>query len=242
MPRPANAEVRKFLDEVATLSDPIEPGFVRDFQKSTLAQPVPPEFFETVVGEALKVPAHVWKAALQPYRHMDFSADTGEDSRCRRCWYGVTVTRSPDGASRMRWPVRSTARGSSSTPALATARTGKSRIGSPDRSRHSSRDSHTSPPTLQSGEVPPLTVAVWKQQTDDVRRLLQEGADPNQRIRKTSAHGMAGRSDGRIISRASTCLPDTEACVRRAITRPCSSRLRFSAATPVWSRSSSAPV
>jgi hypothetical protein len=35
------------------------------------------------------------------------------------------------------------------------------------------------PPTPQNGPVPPLTVAVWNRQTDDVRRLLQEGADPN---------------------------------------------------------------
>ena len=74
-PRPANTEVRKFLEEVSTLSDPIDPVFVRDFQKSTLAQPVPPEFFDTVVGEAMKVPARVWRGALQPYLTMDFSTD-----------------------------------------------------------------------------------------------------------------------------------------------------------------------
>ena len=74
-PRPANTELRKFLEEVSTLSDPIDPVFVRDFQKSTLAQPVPPEFFDTVVGEAMKVPARVWQAALQPYLTMDFSTD-----------------------------------------------------------------------------------------------------------------------------------------------------------------------
>ena len=77
-PRPANTELRKFLEEVSTLSDPINPVFVRDFQKSTLAQPVPPEFFDTVVGEAMKVPARVWQAALQPYLTMDFLDRTGE--------------------------------------------------------------------------------------------------------------------------------------------------------------------
>ncbi len=74
MPRFANDEVARFLGEVSTLKDPIDPAFVRDFQQSTLAQPVPVEFFETIVGEALKVPAHVWKAALEPYRTTDFSA------------------------------------------------------------------------------------------------------------------------------------------------------------------------
>jgi len=75
MPRPANAEVRKFFEEVATLRDPIDPGFARAFQQSTLAQPVPPEFLDTVVGESLKVPAHVWHAALRPYLTTDFAAD-----------------------------------------------------------------------------------------------------------------------------------------------------------------------
>jgi pimeloyl-ACP methyl ester carboxylesterase len=75
MPRPANSEVDKFIDEVLALKDPIDPAFVREFQRSTLAQPVPPEFFETVVGESMKVPAHVWRAALQPYRTLDFSGE-----------------------------------------------------------------------------------------------------------------------------------------------------------------------
>jgi pimeloyl-ACP methyl ester carboxylesterase len=74
MPRAANAEIAKFLDEVSVLNDPIDPAFVRGFQQSTLAQPVPAEFFEMVVGESLKAPAHVWKAALEPYRSTDFAA------------------------------------------------------------------------------------------------------------------------------------------------------------------------
>jgi len=34
---------------------------------------VPPEFFETIVSESLKVPARVWKAALEPILTVDFS-------------------------------------------------------------------------------------------------------------------------------------------------------------------------
>jgi non-heme chloroperoxidase len=47
---------------VSQLTDPIDPGFVREFQKSTLAQPISPAFLDTVVQESLKVPAHVWRA------------------------------------------------------------------------------------------------------------------------------------------------------------------------------------
>ena len=59
---------------MSALKDPIEPTFVRGFQQSTLAQAVPAEFLEMVVGESLKVPAYVWKAALEPYRTIDFAA------------------------------------------------------------------------------------------------------------------------------------------------------------------------
>jgi pimeloyl-ACP methyl ester carboxylesterase len=52
---------------VARLEDPIDPAFVREFQRTTLAQPVPPDFFETVVGESLKVPARVWRAAFAAF-------------------------------------------------------------------------------------------------------------------------------------------------------------------------------
>jgi pimeloyl-ACP methyl ester carboxylesterase len=52
---------------VAQLADPIDPAFVRDFQQSTLAQPVPAEFFDVVVKESLKVPARVWRAAFEGF-------------------------------------------------------------------------------------------------------------------------------------------------------------------------------
>jgi len=49
---------------VDTLSDPIDPAFVYDFQASTVFQPIPQDFLDTVVAESLKVPARVWKDAL----------------------------------------------------------------------------------------------------------------------------------------------------------------------------------
>ena len=57
---------------VSQLMDPIDPGFVRDFQQSTLARPVPAAFFETVVRESLKVPAHVWRSSFQGLLEDDF--------------------------------------------------------------------------------------------------------------------------------------------------------------------------
>jgi non-heme chloroperoxidase len=50
---------------VSKLTDPIDPGFVREFAASTLAQPVPQAFFETIVQENLRVPAFVWRATFE---------------------------------------------------------------------------------------------------------------------------------------------------------------------------------
>jgi non-heme chloroperoxidase len=46
---------------VSKLTDPIDPGFVREFLMSTYTRPVPQAFLETMVRESLKVPAGVWK-------------------------------------------------------------------------------------------------------------------------------------------------------------------------------------
>jgi non-heme chloroperoxidase len=58
--------VRKMFDSsIATLTDPIDPTFVREFAESTLAQPVPQAFLDTIVAENLKVPARVWKVVCE---------------------------------------------------------------------------------------------------------------------------------------------------------------------------------
>lgn len=50
---------------VSKLTDPVDPDFVREFAESTLAQPVPQAFVETMVQENLKVPALVWRATFE---------------------------------------------------------------------------------------------------------------------------------------------------------------------------------
>jgi pimeloyl-ACP methyl ester carboxylesterase len=50
---------------VGKLTDPVDPGFVREFAESMLAQPVPQAFFETIVQDNLKVPAFVWRATFK---------------------------------------------------------------------------------------------------------------------------------------------------------------------------------
>jgi pimeloyl-ACP methyl ester carboxylesterase len=58
---PALEELRRAF---ATLSDPIDPAFAREFQLSTVARTVPGIVVDTVVGESMKLPARVWKEAL----------------------------------------------------------------------------------------------------------------------------------------------------------------------------------
>ncbi len=48
----------------ATLTDPIDPAFVREFTGGTFARPVDQGFVEAMIGESLKVPARVWRGTF----------------------------------------------------------------------------------------------------------------------------------------------------------------------------------
>jgi pimeloyl-ACP methyl ester carboxylesterase len=50
---------------ISKLTDPVDPDFVREFLHSTLTQPVPEAFLDTLVQETLKVPARVWRATFE---------------------------------------------------------------------------------------------------------------------------------------------------------------------------------
>jgi non-heme chloroperoxidase len=60
---------------ISKLTDPVDPGFVRETQRSALTQRVPEEFFETLVQEALKVPARVWRAAFEGFLEDGLSSE-----------------------------------------------------------------------------------------------------------------------------------------------------------------------
>jgi non-heme chloroperoxidase len=60
-----NAAVAAFADALCGLRDPIEDEFARDFVASTLSRPVPADFLETMIGEARRAPAAVWRQTLQ---------------------------------------------------------------------------------------------------------------------------------------------------------------------------------
>ncbi len=65
-------------EAVATLSDPVDPDFVREFQLSTLAQPVSTAYFHAVVAESLKLPARVWRASFECVFEADHTPELGD--------------------------------------------------------------------------------------------------------------------------------------------------------------------
>ncbi len=58
-------------EAVSELRDPIDPVFAREFVQSCVFGPVPPAFLESMISESRKMPARVWKAALQGLREAD---------------------------------------------------------------------------------------------------------------------------------------------------------------------------
>ena len=57
----ANASIRELCAAVEKLSDPIDREFVREFQYSTVAAPVPDAFMERAIANSERMPARVWK-------------------------------------------------------------------------------------------------------------------------------------------------------------------------------------
>jgi pimeloyl-ACP methyl ester carboxylesterase len=53
---------------VAAFTDPIDEAFIREFQASTLAAPIPDARFEMIVAESLRLPATVWRSTVAGMR------------------------------------------------------------------------------------------------------------------------------------------------------------------------------
>ena len=70
-----NGPLREIARTVESLTDPVDPAFVRDFQLGTSSDTLPVEFFERVVAESLKLPAHVWKGFFAGMRHYEPAED-----------------------------------------------------------------------------------------------------------------------------------------------------------------------
>jgi non-heme chloroperoxidase len=72
-----NTAILGLRDEVSGFSDPVDPAFVREFQESCVAQPVPADFMEAIVAGSRQVPARVWKDYLEGLIVADVPTESG---------------------------------------------------------------------------------------------------------------------------------------------------------------------
>ena len=91
-----NPVLTQMKEVMTNLHDPIDNKFVEEFQKSTLAQPVPDLFINTIIQESMKVPARVWAqgvegflpvnntAALKKFKKPTLILWGGKDQLCPR--------------------------------------------------------------------------------------------------------------------------------------------------------------
>jgi pimeloyl-ACP methyl ester carboxylesterase len=79
-PRSLRGPRPQFADVVATLEDPIDAAFVRDLNDGMVGCAVPEVVMATLCEENLKVPARVWRDALEGLLAADPPLDTGRIS------------------------------------------------------------------------------------------------------------------------------------------------------------------
>jgi len=74
---PLKDVTRELQAAVHTLEDPVPAEFAREFQAANVHVPLPEAFFERAVAESLKLPARVWKRALDGLLAVDDAGDLG---------------------------------------------------------------------------------------------------------------------------------------------------------------------
>jgi non-heme chloroperoxidase len=60
-----NPAVSELQEAVAQLTDPVDRDFVREFQESCVAEPIPAAFLEAIIDGSSKMPARAWKAYVE---------------------------------------------------------------------------------------------------------------------------------------------------------------------------------
>jgi non-heme chloroperoxidase len=143
-------DVDELLAAVDGLTDPVDPGFVRAFQESTLAEPVPAAFFERIVAESRKLPARVWRAYLREMTGAEVPSRAGTIAAPTLILWGgpgrLLPARRPGGA-RLGDPGRAPRhlRGRRPLPPLGAARP-RSRRDRGLRRRSAARETGLTPP------------------------------------------------------------------------------------------------
>ena len=64
-------------EELAAMTDPVDVDYLRGFQESTLARPIPAEYLDAVVSESAKLSIDTFRRAWHDVVLRDFSGDLG---------------------------------------------------------------------------------------------------------------------------------------------------------------------
>jgi non-heme chloroperoxidase len=87
-PGAENEVIVALADEAAALTDPVDPGYAREFQLSTTERPLAGELLDMFVRESLEVPARVWRETAARLLDIDMSAELAELSSPALLVYG----------------------------------------------------------------------------------------------------------------------------------------------------------
>lgn len=72
-----NSVLHEVEEGIRDLPDPVPLDFAREFQASTIHKPIPEEFFEGLLAEAVKLPARLWREVFRAIMDYDDVADLG---------------------------------------------------------------------------------------------------------------------------------------------------------------------
>jgi non-heme chloroperoxidase len=70
-----NEGITGFSEIIDKLTDPVDTGFIKGFQQSTIVRPVSPDYFTRMCSESQKVPAHVWKSVSKEFFTVNFTKE-----------------------------------------------------------------------------------------------------------------------------------------------------------------------
>ena len=66
-PLVASDAVKELAPAIDALTDPVDEAFVREFQYSTIAQPVPDAFMDAAIANSRRMPAAIWKELFEGF-------------------------------------------------------------------------------------------------------------------------------------------------------------------------------
>jgi non-heme chloroperoxidase len=96
-----------WTNAIEPMTDTVDPSFVREFQLSTLARPIPPARLVSAIAESQKMPARVWRALWRSMLDDDFSMQlTSIDAPTLIVWGRQDAFNTPDEQMKLHSAIR----------------------------------------------------------------------------------------------------------------------------------------